>query len=55
MTGRTTRTYSAKAHEVPRQWLLVDARGQVLGRLAAEVAALLRGKHKMWTPAITWW
>ncbi len=53
MTGRTTRTYSAKPHEVPRQWLLVDARGQVLGRLAAEVAALLRGKHKAsYTPHV---
>ena len=40
------KTYFAKAGEVERQWLLVDAEGKVFGRLAARVAALLRGKHK---------
>jgi large subunit ribosomal protein L13 len=40
------KTYSAKPGEVASRWLLVDAQGQVLGRLAADVAALLRGKHK---------
>lgn len=39
-------TFMAKGHEVERKWLLVDAEGQTLGRLASEVAAILRGKHK---------
>jgi len=39
-------TFSAKAHEVRRDWYLVDASGKVLGRLAAEIARRLRGKHK---------
>ncbi len=39
-------TYMAKPAEVQRKWLLVDAKGQTLGRLASEVASLLRGKHK---------
>ena len=40
------KTFSAKAHEVQRDWLLVDANDKVLGRLAAEIALRLRGKHK---------
>jgi large subunit ribosomal protein L13 len=40
------RTYSAKAGEVRQDWYVVDAAGQVLGRLAAELARRLRGKHK---------
>jgi large subunit ribosomal protein L13 len=36
----------AKGHEVERKWLVVDAEGQTLGRLASEVAAILRGKNK---------
>ncbi|MCS7101826.1 MAG: 50S ribosomal protein L13 [Burkholderiaceae bacterium] len=40
------KTYSAKPHEVRRDWYLVDASGQTLGRLAAEIARRLRGKHK---------
>ena len=39
-------TFMAKSHEVERKWFVVDAEGQTLGRLASEVAALLRGKHK---------
>jgi large subunit ribosomal protein L13 len=39
-------THATKASEIARQWLVVDAEGQVLGRLASEVAYLLRGKHK---------
>ncbi len=39
-------TFMAKGHEVERKWYVVDAEGQTLGRLASEVAALLRGKHK---------
>jgi large subunit ribosomal protein L13 len=40
------RSYVPKAHEIQRNWLVVDASGQVLGRLATELARLLRGKHK---------
>ena len=39
-------TYLAKPAEVVRKWYLVDADGRTLGRLAARVAAILRGKHK---------
>lgn len=40
------KTYSPKAAEIDRRWWLVDAEGKVLGRLATEVARVLRGKHK---------
>ena len=40
------KTYSAKSHEVKRDWYIVDATGKVLGRVAAEIARRLRGKHK---------
>jgi len=40
------KTFSAKGHEVRRDWFLVDATDKVLGRLAVEVATRLRGKHK---------
>ena len=40
------RTYTPKASEIQRQWYVVDAEGMVLGRLATEVATILRGKHK---------
>jgi large subunit ribosomal protein L13 len=39
-------TFSAKPHEVKRDWYLVDASDKVLGRLAVEIARRLRGKHK---------
>lgn len=39
-------TYMAKPSEVERNWHIVDAEGKTLGRLASEVAALIRGKHK---------
>ncbi|MBO8165302.1 MAG: 50S ribosomal protein L13 [Brevibacillus sp.] len=39
-------TYMAKPLEVERKWYIVDAAGQTLGRLASEVASILRGKHK---------
>lgn len=42
----TTKTYSVKASEIERRWWIIDADGLVLGRLAAEAARLLRGKHK---------
>ena len=40
------KTFSAKSHEVKREWLVVDATDKVLGRLATEIARRLRGKHK---------
>ncbi|PCJ25005.1 MAG: 50S ribosomal protein L13 [SAR86 cluster bacterium] len=40
------KTYSAKPHEVDQNWLLVDADGLTLGRMATEIATRLRGKHK---------
>ena len=40
------RTYSPKASEINRSWLIIDAEGMVLGRLATEAARLLRGKHR---------
>ena len=40
------RTYAVKASEIERQWYLVDAQGKTLGRLASEIAKVLRGKHK---------
>ncbi|MEX1146814.1 MAG: 50S ribosomal protein L13 [Sphingomonadales bacterium] len=45
------KTYSAKPSEIVKKWLVIDAEGVVLGRLAALVANYLRGKHKpMYTP-----
>ena len=47
------RTYTAKRGEVTRKWHVLDAEGQVLGRLAVRAAHLLRGKHKViFTPHI---
>lgn len=40
------KTYVTKAGEVERAWHLVDAKDQILGRLASQVAQLLKGKHK---------
>lgn len=40
------KTFSAKPHEVTREWFVVDATDKVLGRLAVEIARRLRGKHK---------
>ena len=40
------KTFSAKPHEVTHDWFVVDATDKVLGRLAAEIARRLRGKHK---------
>jgi large subunit ribosomal protein L13 len=46
-------TVSAKESEVEKQWWVVDASGQTLGRLASQVASILRGKHKpLFTPHI---
>ena len=47
------KTYSAPAGEIEQKWLLVDADGQTLGRLATHIAMVLRGKHKpTYTPHI---
>jgi large subunit ribosomal protein L13 len=47
------RTVSAKPHEVKRDWFVIDATDKVLGRLAAEIARRLRGKHKViFTPHV---
>lgn len=40
------KTYSAKAADLNPQWYIIDAEGQVLGRLASQIAQILRGKHK---------
>lgn len=40
------KTYTVKADDIERDWYVVDARDQVLGRLASEIARILRGKHK---------
>lgn len=45
------KTYIPKKTDIKRQWYLVDASGKTLGRLAAKIAAVLRGKHKaIFTP-----
>jgi len=47
------KTFSAKAHEVRRDWYVVDAADKTLGRLASEIARRLRGKHKpIYTPHV---
>lgn len=47
------KTYSAKPSEIERQWYIVDATDLILGRAAAEIATILRGKHKpSFTPSI---
>ncbi len=40
------KTFVPKPAEIERKWLVVDAAGQTLGRLASEIASILRGKHK---------
>jgi large subunit ribosomal protein L13 len=47
------KTFSAKPHEVKRDWFIVDAEGKTLGRMATEIARRLRGKHKAeYTPHV---
>jgi large subunit ribosomal protein L13 len=47
------KTYVTKKEDVQREWYVVDATGQTLGRLAAQVARMLRGKHKpTYSPSI---
>ena len=47
------KTFSAKNHEIDRNWYLVDAQNKTLGRLSTEIASRLRGKHKpIYTPHV---
>ncbi|MCF6463015.1 50S ribosomal protein L13 [Clostridium sp. Cult1] len=47
------KSYMAKPNEIDRKWYLIDAEGKVLGRLASEVASILRGKNKpIYTPHV---
>jgi large subunit ribosomal protein L13 len=46
------KTYALKEEEITREWYVIDAAGQNLGRLSSKVAAVLRGKHK---PSFTPW
>lgn len=47
------KTFSAKSHEVKRDWFIIDASNLVLGRVATEIARRLRGKHKAeYTPHV---
>jgi large subunit ribosomal protein L13 len=47
------RTYTAKPNDITRKWYVVDATGRSLGRLASQVAKILRGKHKpIFTPHV---
>jgi len=51
--ARMHKTYMAKPGEVTREWYVVDASGKTLGRLATEIARILRGKHKpQYTPHV---
>jgi len=51
--GNIMKTFSAKHDEVDRKWYLIDASGKTLGRLAADIASKLRGKHKVeYTPHV---
>jgi large subunit ribosomal protein L13 len=48
-----TKTYAVKAGDIQREWRVVDADGATLGRLASQVATLLRGKHRAtFTPSL---
>ncbi len=47
------KSYIAKPQEIERKWYIVDAEGKTLGRLASEIAKILRGKHKpIYTPHV---
>jgi len=45
-TKTTVRTFQAREEDVDKKWYVIDADGLILGRLAADVARILRGKHK---------
>jgi large subunit ribosomal protein L13 len=46
--GSSVRTFSPKVSEITREWLVIDAEGLVLGRVATVAASLLRGKHRVY-------
>ena len=47
------KTLSAKSHAIVREWFVLDAEGKTLGRMAARIATILRGKHKpIYTPHV---
>lgn len=46
MKAKSVRTYSPKPADIEAKWYIIDASGVVLGRLASQIATLLRGKHK---------
>ena len=46
MNVNSFKTYSATPSDIQREWLLIDAENQVVGRLASHIASILRGKHK---------
>lgn len=51
--GKAMKSYMAKPSDVQRKWYVIDADGKTLGRLATEIATILRGKHKpIFTPHI---
>ena len=53
MNTLSYKTVSANAQTVQKEWLMVDAEGQTLGRMASKVAFLIRGKHKpSYTPHV---
>jgi len=46
-------TYSAKNDDIQRNWYVIDAEGKILGRLASEIAKIIRGKHNpLYTPHV---
>ncbi len=50
---KRNKTYSAKPREVPADWHVIDATGQILGRLSSQIAKTLQGKHKAaYTPHV---
>jgi len=53
MDTNSFKTVSTKPHEVKREWYIIDAENQVVGRLASRIASILRGKHKpQYTPHV---
>lgn len=53
MDANSFKTYTAKPGEVERDWYVVDAENQVVGRIASQIASVLRGKHKpVYTPHV---
>ena len=47
------KTQSAKKHEIDRKWHIIDAEGQIVGRMCTTIASVLRGKHKpQYTPHV---